>query len=147
MRALRAVADLDGRDRLTCLWTFCALRRARRQLAAGPLADLDLAGPPTAGGGGSRTVERVLAHRGATCMEAAVVMQRWLAGRGISRDRLIGVSAPGSGFHAHAWLEGGGDLVDPTGSDAGRNARQDGSGLLEIHRRPTPAQWLAPRRA
>ena len=127
-RAVRAVADLDTLDRLTCLWAVRALWRTRRQLRSAPVADLDLPGPPIGGAGGLRTVERVLATQGASCLETALVTQRWLAAQGLGRDVLIGVSPPGEGFRAHAWLDDPEVDIDP--------------GLTEIHRvrpsRPGP---------
>lgn len=41
-----------------------------------------------------------------TCLERALVLQRWLAEQGSPRDVVIGVTAPSDGFAAHAWLEG-----------------------------------------
>ena len=125
---LKATAGLDGADRLTGLWTLLTLHRTRRQLALAPLADLNLTAPPAAGQAGMRTVDRVLAHRSANCMEIALVMQRWLAGQGIARDLLIGVTAPGDRFRAHAWLDHPDGVDDPE--------------LKEIHRRPPPPAWL-----
>jgi hypothetical protein len=43
----------------------------------------------------------------ATCLESALVRQRWLAAHGERRDIVIGV--PANGLHdepAHAWLDG-----------------------------------------
>jgi hypothetical protein len=34
------------------------------------------------------------------------VLQRWLAAHGAACDVVIGVTAPGGGFAAHAWLDG-----------------------------------------
>lgn len=91
------------------------------------MAELDLPGPPTGGAGGVHVVERVLARRRASCLESALVAQRWLAAHGIDRDVLVGVSAPGAGFRAHAWLH------DPDG-----DAHPE---LTEIHRRSPRPTW------
>jgi hypothetical protein len=41
-----------------------------------------------------------------TCLERALVLQRWLAAHGSPYDVVIGVTAPADGFAAHAWLDG-----------------------------------------
>jgi hypothetical protein len=41
-----------------------------------------------------------------TCLEQAFVLQRWLAAHGEEREVVIGVSAPGEAFGAHAWVDG-----------------------------------------
>jgi Transglutaminase-like superfamily len=51
-------------------------------------------------------VEALLRHRRHTCLEAALVRQRWLAARGIDREIVIGVTSPRQGFVAHAWIDG-----------------------------------------
>lgn len=62
--------------------------------------------PPPLPAGAIRGVRFVLRHRGASCLEAAVVLQRWHAAHGRPVDLVIGVTSPGADFHAHAWLEG-----------------------------------------
>lgn len=57
---------------------------------------------PSAAG---RGVQAVLRRTRWSCLERAVVRQRWLASQGSARDLVIGVSA-GPPFEAHAWLEG-----------------------------------------
>jgi hypothetical protein len=71
----------------------------------------------------------VLRRLGATCLERAVVLQRWHAGRHTRRILVIGVTPPSSGFRAHAWLDGD--------NDAAHDA------MVEILRRPPPSHWLA----
>ncbi|CAN5649373.1 hypothetical protein BH20ACT23_BH20ACT23_14520 [soil metagenome] len=44
--------------------------------------------------------------RTATCLERATVLQAWYAAQGQRRDLIIGVTAPQTGFRAHAWLDG-----------------------------------------
>jgi hypothetical protein len=46
-----------------------------------------------------------------TCLEGALVRQRWLASHGCHRDIVIGVGAPSNGFIAHAWLDGEDDAA------------------------------------
>jgi hypothetical protein len=53
-----------------------------------------------------RGVEALLRRRRRTCLEAALVRQRWIAAHGGRHDVVIGVEAPGGGFAAHAWLDG-----------------------------------------
>ena len=84
-------------------WAYRALRDARRNLAAGH-TEVRLAPPalpPTA----LRGVDAVLRRSRPTCLEAALVRQRWLRAQGVMRDVVIGVTAPSDGFSAHAWLE------------------------------------------
>lgn len=50
-------------------------------------------------------MEAILRRGGATCLEAALVRQRWLVAQGLACDVIIGVTSPSSGFRAHAWLE------------------------------------------
>jgi Transglutaminase-like superfamily len=60
--------------------------------------------PPALPATARRGVEAVLRRSGATCLEAALVRQRWLRAHGVMRDVVIGVTAPRDGFRAHAWL-------------------------------------------
>lgn len=48
-----------------------------------------------------------------TCLESALVRQRWLLAHGEPRTIVIGVTAPSAGFAAHAWLLGEDDPVAP----------------------------------
>lgn len=84
-------------------WTYWALRDARRRLAAG-LMDVRLA-PPDLPSTALRGVDAVLRRSRPTCLEDALVRQRWLRAHGVMRDVVIGVTAPSDGFRAHAWLE------------------------------------------
>lgn len=52
-----------------------------------------------------RGVESVLRRRRHTCLEGAMVRQRWYAAHGVRRDVVIAVTAPEKGFKAHAWLD------------------------------------------
>jgi hypothetical protein len=65
-----------------------------------------LPAPPSLPDGAARGVLAVLRRTSPTCLERALVLQRWLVAHGISRDVIIGVTAPAAGFAAHAWLEG-----------------------------------------
>jgi hypothetical protein len=99
---------VSSRHRLICevraaWWAYCAMRDTRRRLAVGRM-EVRLAPPalpPTA----LRGVDAVLRRSRPTCLEAALVRQRWLRAQGVLRDVVIGVTAPSDGFRAHAWLE------------------------------------------
>jgi Transglutaminase-like superfamily len=83
-------------------WAHRALRDVRRRLAAGhtEVRPVPAALPASA----VRGVEAILRRRRATCLEGALVRQRWLKAHGVTRDVVIGVTAPSDGFTAHAWL-------------------------------------------
>jgi hypothetical protein len=53
--------------------------------------------------GSTRAVLGVIRRQPATCLERALVLQRWLADRGEPYEVIIGV-ATGEKFEAHAWL-------------------------------------------
>jgi hypothetical protein len=69
-------------------------------------------------------MDAVLARLEATCLEGAVVRQRWLAAHGIRRDLVIALPPHGFGATpAHAWVDG----VDQVAGD-----------YVELYRRPAP---------
>jgi hypothetical protein len=84
-------------------WAYRCLRDVRRRLAIGQV-DVRVS-PPTLPSDALRGVEGVLRHSQPTCLEAALVRQRWLRAQGVLCDVVIGVTAPSEGFRAHAWLE------------------------------------------
>lgn len=96
-------------------WARRALHHAHGELAGGEMRHVRLAPPPPLPAGAGRAVEAVLRLSRSTCLESALVRQRWLAAHGIMRDIVIGVTAPGAGFAAHAWVE-----VDPDRSGDSR---------------------------
>jgi hypothetical protein len=51
-------------------------------------------------------VNAVLRRVPQTCLERALVLQRWHADHGRERDVVIAVRGPARGFSAHAWLDG-----------------------------------------
>jgi hypothetical protein len=51
-------------------------------------------------------VRAVLRRRGESCLVRSIVLQAWYAAHGEPRDLIVGVTEPGGGFAAHAWLEG-----------------------------------------
>jgi hypothetical protein len=87
------------------LWTLTALRRTRRDLAAHGLEGARVAPPPPLPASARRGVLAVVRRRPSTCLEKALVLQRWEASHDAGADVVIGVIGPGDDFHAHAWLE------------------------------------------
>jgi hypothetical protein len=92
------------------IWAQRALLQARRGLRDGRLADIELLSPPPLPAVAERGVHALLRRRPASCLERALVIQRWHAARGEPREIVIGVKGPTDEFAAHAWLEG-----DPDG--------------------------------
>lgn len=95
-------------------WAQRALLVARRQLPRRALDDVALPAPPRLPRDAVRGVRALLRRRPHSCLEAALVLQRWLAAGGDPRDVVIGITAPGEDFGAHAWLAG--DPVATTGT-------------------------------
>jgi hypothetical protein len=92
------------------LWADASLRAARRELKSGPLSAVALPPAPRLPGRGTRGVQALLRLRRHTCLEEALVKQRFLASQGAHRDVVIGVrSGRDGGFVAHAWLDGEAD--------------------------------------
>jgi hypothetical protein len=87
------------------LWAFGALRRARRDLAAHGLDGAHVAPPPRLPASARTGVFAIVLRRPTTCLERALVLQRWEAAHGAASDVIIGVRGPGDDFGAHAWLE------------------------------------------
>ena len=85
-------------------WSWWALRRARRDLGRYGL-DARVPAPPALPAGATRGVLAVLRRQPSTCLERALVLQRWLAAHGDNHEVIIGVAKPSSGFTAHAWLD------------------------------------------
>jgi hypothetical protein len=100
MSGLPAAADLRA-----ALWTHRALRQAHRRLAQGETRQIRLSRPPALPASAIRGVEAILRRRKHTCLEGALVRQRWLAAHGVMCDVVVGVTAPAAGFSAHAWLD------------------------------------------
>jgi hypothetical protein len=87
-------------------WAERTLRQARRALRRGRLEDIRLPDPPALPPESERGVRAVLRRTPATCLERALVLQRWHAARGNPREVVIGVKGPTDEFAAHAWLDG-----------------------------------------
>jgi Transglutaminase-like superfamily/Coenzyme PQQ synthesis protein D (PqqD) len=88
------------------LWALRAVIVTKRRLRTTNVRDIVVPAPPALPPEARRGVSIILRRRKATCLERALVLQRWLASQGVQRDVVIGVTGTASGFEAHAWLEG-----------------------------------------
>lgn len=70
-----------------------------------PIADVVVRRPPRLPAHAGRGVNAVLRRAPSTCLERALVLQRWLADHGTDKDVVVGVTGRDD-FRAHAWLEG-----------------------------------------
>ncbi|HET8757877.1 MAG TPA: lasso peptide biosynthesis B2 protein [Solirubrobacteraceae bacterium] len=122
---LRArLAGMDVATVRAALWTARALRRTKRELARHGLDGARVAPPPSLPAHARRGVMAVIRRKPNTCLERALVLQRWEAAHGAVSDVVIGVPGRGGDFVAHAWLE-----HMPDGQAAAYH---------EIHRLPAP---------
>jgi hypothetical protein len=97
----------DVHDARAGLWAWRALRSVRVQLRAGRMRDVEVPAPPRVRASATRAVRVVLAREEPSCLERALVLQRWLLTQGIARDVVVGTSGASAGtFEAHAWLDG-----------------------------------------
>lgn len=88
-------------------WTIRSASSARRQLKRGVPPDaLTLPSVPKLSSEATVVVRRVTRLFDNTCLERALVLQRWYAAHGQAKPIYVGVTAPLTGFRAHAWLEG-----------------------------------------
>lgn len=99
------IRRLDPATLRAALWAMRALGQARRQLRDTGLEQLTFSPLPPLPSSAERGVRAVLRRRRHTCLERAVVLQRWHAAHGDARDIVIGVAGTGDAFRAHAWLE------------------------------------------
>jgi hypothetical protein len=87
-------------------WGMRAVWQARRQLAGRGLDGVRLSPPPKLPPDAEAGVLLALRLQRQSCLVRAAVLQEWFASQGSRRDIVIGVTAPNSGFEAHAWLDG-----------------------------------------
>lgn len=97
-------------------WAVRACWRAHREIRIGPLARVVVPAPPArpAGRGRGAVLWTVRLLR-ASCLERALVLQRWDAAGHRPRDVVVGVCLAGDRMRAHAWVDGedpGGDFVE-----------------------------------
>jgi hypothetical protein len=95
------------------LWAQRAVRQARRQLREGHLKDISVAPPYRLPPSADYGVHAVLRRLPSTCLERAVVLQRWRIAQGDPREIVIGVLRDNDDFKAHAWVDGEGDQLAP----------------------------------
>jgi hypothetical protein len=90
-------------------WAWRALRSVRGQLAGGAVRDARVPDPPRVGERTGRAVRVILRRQSPSCLERALVLQRWLLAHGEARDVVVGTEGGArTTFTAHAWLDGEG---------------------------------------
>lgn len=104
MRGFR-VRGVDLATLRAAWWTSSSLRSTRRALRKRRIADIVVRRPPSLPLHAGRGVDAVLRRVPSTCLERALVLQRWLAEHGTRKDVVVGVTGR-SDFRAHAWLDG-----------------------------------------
>ena len=100
----------DRHELRAAVWALQALRHVRRDLARCGIGRATVPTPPELPPGAVGAVSAALRRLGPTCLERSLVLQKWYEAHGIERDVVVGVTGPGAGFAAHAWLDG--DAVD-----------------------------------
>jgi hypothetical protein len=100
------VRTLDVPTLRAAWWTQTALKRVRADLRANGLRYGPGPEPPRLPEHARRGVLAILRRRPSTCLERALVLQRWDAVQGRPRDVIIAVKGPTVDFAAHAWLDG-----------------------------------------
>jgi hypothetical protein len=71
------------------------------------MRDVQVPVPPSVPVSAARAVRLVLSREEPTCLERALVLQRWLLAQGVARDVVVGTQGSRRGtFKAHAWLDG-----------------------------------------
>jgi len=86
------------------LWTARAIVHTRRAVRREPLGQVRVPPPPPLPDDAFRGVAGTLRLWRQKCLVRSLVLQRWHAAHGRSQELVIGVTAPSSGFLAHAWL-------------------------------------------
>ena len=102
---LSTIRTLDVATLRAAWWTINALRTTRRLLRTRPIGEIVVSRPPRLPAHASRGVNAVLKRTSSTCLERALVLQRWLAEQGTHKDVVVGVTGR-EDFRAHAWVEG-----------------------------------------
>lgn len=103
----RRLPRFDPRTVRAAWWAWRSVRAARSDLATDGLR-ARVAPPPATLPWGARTgVNGVLNRLSPTCLEGALVLQRWLSAHGIARHVVVGVARDAGGaVTAHAWIDG-----------------------------------------
>ncbi len=100
------VRGLDVPTLRAAWWTRRALRRVHADLQARGLEYTPAPKPPPLPDHARRGVLAVLRRTPSTCLERALVLQRWHEAHGAPRDVIVAVRGPTIDFSAHAWLDG-----------------------------------------
>jgi hypothetical protein len=100
------VRSLNVRTLRAAWWTHHALRRVRGELRTKGLQYSAAPEPPRLPPNAQRGVLGVLRREKSTCLERALVLQRWHQSQGNPRDVVVAVKGPTMDFAAHAWLDG-----------------------------------------
>jgi hypothetical protein len=87
-------------------WTRSALRKVRADLRQHGLKYQAAPSPPALPEHAGRGVLAILRRQPSTCLERALVLQRWREAHGDPRDVIVAVRGPSVDFAAHAWLDG-----------------------------------------
>ena len=99
-------SSLDVPTLRAAWWTHRALHQVRGELRTKGLEYSAAPQPPSLPRHAQRGVLAVLRREPSTCLERALVLQRWHEAHGIVRDVVIAVKGASVDFAAHAWLDG-----------------------------------------
>jgi hypothetical protein len=97
---------LDPASIRAAWWAHRALRVVHDDLHANGLEFTPPPAPPRLPVRARRGVLAVLRRQSSTCLERALVLQRWHSAQGDERDVIVAVKGPSVDFAAHAWLDG-----------------------------------------
>jgi hypothetical protein len=100
------VRALDLPNLRAAWWTRRALQSVRVELREKGLEYSAAPAPPRLPPAARRGVLAVLRRVPSTCLERALVLQRWHQAQGSDRDVVVAVRNKHLDFAAHAWLEG-----------------------------------------
>ncbi len=106
MNSLARIRALDSSTLRAAWWTIRAIRNVRRSLLRSGLNELALPNPPELPPGAEIGVQAVFRRMPQTCLERALVLQRWYAQHGEERDVIIAVRRSQDELEAHAWVDG-----------------------------------------
>ena len=108
-RAAQIARSVDLPTLRAAWWAARSLRSLRASLPRDGL-DARVAPPPELPDRALRGVEGLLSRVARpTCLERALILQRWMASHGVRRAVVVGV-ATDRGFEAHAWVRGYDDV-------------------------------------
>jgi hypothetical protein len=97
---------LDPASLRAAWWAHRALRMVHEDLSANGLDFTPPPAPPALPARARRGVLAVLRRQRSTCLERALVLQRWDSAHGQPKDVIIAVRGPSIDFSAHAWVDG-----------------------------------------